>query len=743
MLVLASLLLSGFVCTTQAPPATVTFSEPAAPLKRLMPQLARALSQPLRVSKAIENEVLCVAVKDVAPSDLMKHIAQAVAATWITKSDGIYLSPNGNARAALEERGLEARIPAVAKAIGCLSPEALAKEAAGRKRFEETIGKQVEEQLQGADLELMQAFRAGDESDQSPDPIFYQLLGALGARTLASVPFGSRVVFSSNPTQRQLPLKGDLADWVAKCVRRYNASATKEPSNPGELLEGRWDSGWGRSPHGAIEKPVAKLDLVFAGWTSSPADLVSNCQFVLYDADGKQLATEGAMDGNRFGVTLDTFEASRNFESAAPTEPPIRLPTEIERFMAVLTNDKQDVARPTSARVQSEVQERLTKPDVVDPLAYPAELIVAAAHVRHLQLVASLPDASFEWCTSFSGEQMSPKDVLDQLAGDSYLATEVKDGWLTVSPIEYGAEPVDRAQLAKIATKFNGLTDLTLDDLIGLARIGFGEPFGSALVTPWLSAVCPMLQSLDSDEDWKLIRLYGDLDPLDRQKLEHGGQVKLASLGQEAQALADDIVFSRDGWGMWVSGIGTLAVDSEDVAAWSSEELKEYDGEAPDDFRADPTELIPRGLPNEAFLRLTTSEEQVLRPANQGTLSRDQLRDMAGRTPEKLVEQAQSQRTQQMNTDDSPRQQPVGPVQPVGYRSVQVGIHQTLHLRIYVSGRAFRAARFIVPSFQSDATYTLKTLPPELQKRYDESVAATVADGASDTYTGGAGSGPP
>src|ERR1019366_5020021 len=243
MLVLASLLLSGFVGTTQAPPATVTFSEPAAPLKRLMPQLARALSQPLRVSKAIENEVLCVAVQDVAPSELMKRIAHAVAATWITKSDGIYLSPNANARAALEERGLEARIPAVAKAIARLSPEALAKEAASRKTYEEAISKQVGEQLEEAEFPGIHFTLPGDESY---NPIFYQLLSALGARTLASVPFGSRVVFSSSPTQRQLPLKGDLADWVARFVRRYNADATKEPSNGGGLLDGLPDPGWAR-----------------------------------------------------------------------------------------------------------------------------------------------------------------------------------------------------------------------------------------------------------------------------------------------------------------------------------------------------------------------------------------------------------------------------------------------------------------------------------------------------------------
>jgi hypothetical protein len=235
------------------------------------------------------------------------------------------------------------------------------------------------------------------------------------------------------------------------------------------------------------------------------------------------------------------------------------------------------------------------------------------------------------------------------------------------------------------------------------------------------------LQGLDDEEDWKLVQLYGDLDPLERQQLEHGGQVQLRSLTPEAQTLAHDIVFCENSATQWNPGVGTLSVDDSPQTTPEGE-IADYDGDTPNDYRTDPTELIPNGLPGEATIQLALSEEPVLRPANVGALTDDQLRNMAGLTPEKLVNQAQQRRMEQANSDDSHAPPPVGPVHPEGYKQVQVGIHKTLHFRIYVSKEAFRSSRFMVPSFTSDTLYTLKTLPPEMQKTYDECVEGTVMD---------------
>ena len=50
-MLIAQLLALGVVAAQT--PATVTFEAPAAPLKRLMPQLAQAMGKPLKASKAI------------------------------------------------------------------------------------------------------------------------------------------------------------------------------------------------------------------------------------------------------------------------------------------------------------------------------------------------------------------------------------------------------------------------------------------------------------------------------------------------------------------------------------------------------------------------------------------------------------------------------------------------------------------------------------------------------------------
>src|SRR5579872_5264557 len=85
----------------------VTFTELAAPLKRLMPRLAEACQSPIKVSKAMENEVVCIAVHDVTARELLDKVATATGGKWVTDREGTWLRSDAAARAALTEKGVQ------------------------------------------------------------------------------------------------------------------------------------------------------------------------------------------------------------------------------------------------------------------------------------------------------------------------------------------------------------------------------------------------------------------------------------------------------------------------------------------------------------------------------------------------------------------------------------------------------------------------------------------------------------
>src|SRR5579872_1047559 len=126
----ASLLISAVVAQQPATPATVpakvTFEEPAAPLLRLMPDLAAATHLPLHVTHAIENEVLLVDVRDVTVDELLKRIAQATGGTWSQAKDGMYLGAEFGKRSAIQDRALQARAVKLGEDLKLISPEAVA-----------------------------------------------------------------------------------------------------------------------------------------------------------------------------------------------------------------------------------------------------------------------------------------------------------------------------------------------------------------------------------------------------------------------------------------------------------------------------------------------------------------------------------------------------------------------------------------------------------------------------------------
>ena len=68
---------------------TVTFSAPAAPASRLLPELGKAAGVRMEAEPRVAPEVLLVQVKDAPVGDLMARIAEVSGGEWTVK-DGVY-----------------------------------------------------------------------------------------------------------------------------------------------------------------------------------------------------------------------------------------------------------------------------------------------------------------------------------------------------------------------------------------------------------------------------------------------------------------------------------------------------------------------------------------------------------------------------------------------------------------------------------------------------------------------------
>lgn len=176
----------------------VTFSHPAAPLRVLIPKLARLTGRSLAVASDLEWRVLYVRAKDAAVSDLLQEVARASNGSWIDKPKGM--------------RVLEVN-------------QAVWRDAAN------------------AELRWMRDGVNGFHETNRAGKSAGQLLGAaivdsLGVGSLLSIAPNSTVVYSTHPSPRQIAMPTINREILEKIVqlengkRAYMAAVREDSGSP-------------------------------------------------------------------------------------------------------------------------------------------------------------------------------------------------------------------------------------------------------------------------------------------------------------------------------------------------------------------------------------------------------------------------------------------------------------------------------------------------------------------------------
>jgi hypothetical protein len=708
----------------QASGQKVSFEERAAPLSRLMPRIAEATHMPLKASKAVETEVLCIYVQDVTPAELIQKIADATGCVWKQAADGLYLSPKLSARQALTRRGEAARAKTLQKAIDALDP-AKKKVAGGGENPEfGTFG-------------------------QTNDPIFYQFLMGVGADALATLSDSSRVVFSTRPTAKQLAIPTDMSQPLKGFVRRHNKAisdqqATRKAQGIPDNDDAEMPNMFGMQANKLIKSPPAKADFIVS--RKSMLTMLSgdglSVELVIYDAKGGELARETTQFAQTFfGMSEDEMadlpqngDGANQESTTTSAETPVALSADTQRFVKGLTSGLGGMGSgPESAMspaVRKEIHDRMLTPNLVDPLSYTAELLVATAKARNLELVASLPDSFFAWFVSLFMGNVTPTAILKRLDGDANLAVDKPTGWLIVSPTHFETEPMSRDDLAVMCKTFDGKRDFNLDDLLALARHGFGATGITSGMQLWVTLLSPGLMTLALLEDWDMLRLYDALSDAQKSELQKNNRISVATFGDRARELADRIVYGSGGGIMAFIGsklmvdqakqtdplLGDVGGDVENIMSYYG-----MDGVDPNDYRSEPTEVAPNGIPNQAFFTLQVSGQTVIRPAIKPGDALGSMPSMQAALPVEQVAQmiASFERMKNASPDQGGS---YAQSMSDSYKNVQVGTLTQLHFRIYAGRDSFRTGEVITPAFPGSETYTLHNLPPDLQKKFDKAL---------------------
>lgn len=687
--------------------AKVTFSEPAAPLVRLMPRLADATKLPVKVSPAMATEVVCVAVHDVTARDLLEHIATATGGEWTQSSGAYYLGPSNSAREALKQKAYAARTVLIAKDLKSLDP----------------ASKKPDEPKDSQPGAVVIGHLFGNQGD----PVFFQLLSAIGAQQLASLLPGDRAVLSSRPTPKQYPLP-NCDEIITAYVRRVNADIDKAAANGGSddgddeggpPVQMPWATG-----NKKITRPPAKVDLVLSrteGLMSMIGGGGVSADLVLYDAAGKEIHRDHANVGSFDAGELAEMMTGAQHATTSQPEAPLQLSDETKQFVKLVNSMNQPGKKTMTEEARRTIVDHLMHPDLFEPLAYPADLLQAYAKAKDLQLVASLPDAFSAWLMLLMGASTTPKSVEHRLDVDTDLVTDRTAGWLTISPGNPSSEPISRADLAKIVAGLYHQKNPSIDLLAEAALAGLGDPEHGMLPEFWLALVDPS-QAMLMAQDWPMLRLYGTLSSDQRSYLAAGRPLQLSNMSDNQRAMVERMVYGADSGLQMFGNDAPLRVEAKrdnSVLGGAEDMFSDtladfgYDGQSPNDYRGEPTEAAPNGLPGATTIRLKVTTSQVLQIEPKGK----DVDSMPYYNQPMQVEQIASF----VAMRDSPQFSQMSAYFPT-FDHVRLGTQRHLHFRIYVSDESFKSSTLSDASFPENSSYSLSALPGDLQTKFDKTL---------------------
>lgn len=596
---------------------SVTFRHQVASVSQVVQALGKQVGLELSVAPALVNEPVCVAVRDVTLKDLMERIADVTGADWIKGTRGLTLAPSitkAREQSRLEEATRRAQLQEWFDATQA---------ALMRPYDEETIGATLQKTR-----ELYRRVRAGEGGTyrqllgvrkESPiERALRRMVLALGVDTISRLALDERVVYSVSPTamQRRMPagataalqqLEKEAATWLA-AYQRLPADDSDEPEWIRDELAARLKSG-----------SIEVLLILECALTDGLRPAVT-AALHLYDSRGVRIAEASDV--------LSVPEAHGADDPSArtrpdPTDPEIPLTPETKELRDALEATRQRSDDRSGDKAFSVIRERLLDPVSLDPCSPgTTDFLFALADLKGLDVVACVPDFTLTMVKA-------PPTFLRlglltrELERFGLLRLTVDHNWcLATSPFPHTERTLrlDRKALrnylvrtAKGSVSLDALADFAATT--SLDRLFLTEMYRTEVLelTP------------GPDEPGSLLPFYGSLGESQRRALKRGDRLVFGALTPLQQAKIHRAVFGpREN-----SFSETLSLEyATDEAPASpegpepNEPLRGDDRQQPKDsppmsgqveievneWRLEPTETLPRGIPRDAVVTMTTQQ---------------------------------------------------------------------------------------------------------------------------------------
>ncbi len=589
----------------------ITYTTVAVPLSKALEGISKVCGQKLVASPVVANDIVIVNFEKVSVEEAKKRLASAVTGTWQTDPDGTqYLTADEPARNAERRAELEAKTKQIAEDLKNL--QASAKRPAKSDNTDQPDSKDL-------------PFASYDSASK----LIAQLAAGLRASDLAAIPNEGRVVYSTTPNQMQRPLiVSGLSGLISAFVSAHNEEVSAyEAANPtGQPLDEAAQKalemfGGSYEAPKRIDKPVSKILLAaenqgMFGFGPSSIQL----SLVVFDSAGNVVATsERPLMGmgkaiSAMGVDPQTGRAKE--PTASTTDPSLNLDFEPSSLTKELNGLMNVVGGFNGDRkVSPELMQTLLHPDDHDPLSFGfSEELLQIAKAKGLNVVCCPPDTAVQLMGMVGGNQVTKLSVaLQSMQENADLAVTMADGWLTVRasrPVESRESRVDRVSLARFLQTASKETVPSLDSLAEYA-IKNPPPFDSPAILPHLMLVCPnaMSAGIRGMQDWKMLRLYGQLGASARSELRSGRSLAFGSLSVGQSTIVRQMVYGAG------ATFDVGPVDPNKKKGLFGLYGTTLPGQVKD-FRQEPTELLPSGLPALGGISLSIKKTNVVIPAN-------------------------------------------------------------------------------------------------------------------------------
>lgn len=573
----------------------------------------------LKASPALaEAEIVAFRFKDVPIGVAMKKLAAAVDGLWERSAESWILGPDVVRRQAQLQADRRKKLESVRKQLNEILNPPKPKVDPNKKKTEDE-----------------EAFPEEYERSNSDKAIARMLL-TTDLSLLVDMPDQGRIVYSPTPNPRQRPMRVDMA-LIKKVIDDHNQSvamsAEARKNQEVEIDAGsekyrEWMKKMGMDREEVPLKGAPSKILLVAERGSFMGDSSLQTTLKIYDAEGKTVISVASGlylgDGNfMMPMVTDVATAPGEAKEQQPTPPDPKSP-KIEwsplakEFESYSTKMQAMMMSGGMPEMPAAIRDAMAKPDEIEPLSLGVgEGLVRSAELSGKQIVALLPDDSFQ---SGFGQGTLPTTVARFMQGfkamPSMILKEDGDWWSVAAkdPISARKERANRPTLGVFLRQIGSNQMPSLDELSAFAAKN-ESPFKSDVAGAYLMLGAPgLMRYMFDTRQWDTLRLYGQLDSAQKAGLAGGRRLEFGSLTMAQTATVERLLYGANPTIM----LGPTEEDTELGGILGLMSYGMMEGRSEADYRQEPTELCPNGLPARGFVSMKVKADYIIKPVKGG-----------------------------------------------------------------------------------------------------------------------------